>query len=142
MTSTDTTAVEAHENGHDRSTAQLVKDVSQQTSHLMRAEAKLAVREVTAKAKRGAVGGGLLAAAAVTAVYGGAGLLAALIMVVAIGLPGWAAALIIGGGLVVLAAVLGLVGTLLVRKAAPPTPDDTITSVKTDVDTVKEGARR
>ncbi|WP_034271707.1 phage holin family protein [Haloechinothrix halophila] len=141
MTATETT-VEANDNGHERSTAHLVKDVSQQTSHLMRAEAKLAVHEVTAKAKRAAAGAGLLAAAGVIALYGGAGLLAALIMVIAIALPGWAAALIVGGGLVVLGAVLGLIGALLVRKAAPPTPEDTITSVKTDVETVKEGARR
>lgn len=38
----------------DRSTVQLVKDLSEQTTHLMRTEAKLAVREVTTKAKRGA----------------------------------------------------------------------------------------
>lgn len=138
MTTAHTT--ETPENG--RSTAQLVRDVSEQTSHLMRAEAKLAVQEVSAKAKRGALGGGLLVAAAVTAFYGGAALIAALVWVIALGLPFWAAALIIGGGLIVLGALLGLGGALLVRKAAPPTPEDTITSVKTDVDTVKEGARR
>lgn len=138
MTTARTT--DAQENG--RSTTQLVRDVSQQTSHLMRAEAKLAVQEVTAKAKRGAAGGGLLIAAAVTAFYGGAALIAALVWVIALGLPFWAATLIIGGGLIVLGALLGLGGAILVRKAAPPTPDDTISSVKTDVDTVKEGARR
>ncbi|MPY96614.1 MAG: phage holin family protein [Actinophytocola sp.] len=131
---------DANENG--RSTTQLVRDVSNQTSHLLRAEAKLAVQEVTAKAKRGALGGGLVIAAAVTAFYGGAALIAAAVLVVALGLPFWAATLIIGGGLILLAALLGLGGALLVRKAAPPTPDDTITSVRTDVDTVKEGARR
>lgn len=131
---------ESHENG--RSTAQLMRDVSEQTSHLMRAEAKLAVQEMTAKAKRSALGGGLLIAAAVTAFYGGAALIAALVWVLALGLPFWAAALIIGGGLIVLGALLGLGGALLVRKAMPPTPDDTLTSVRTDVDTVKEGARR
>lgn len=143
MTNMDTSAVEHREqNPADRSTAQLMKDFSEQTSHLMRAEAKLAVREVSAKAKRGAAGGGLLAAAAVTALYGGAALVAVLILVIALALPAWASALIVGGGLVVLAGLLALVGGLLVRKAAPPTPDDTISSVKTDVDSVKESARR
>lgn len=141
MTSTQT-AGEVREDGHDRSTAQLVRDVSQQTSHLMRAEAKLAVREVTAKAKRGAAGGGLLAAAAATSFFGVAALLTALIMVIAIGLPGWAAALITGGGLVIVAALLGVAGRAMMRKASPPMPEDTITSVKTDVDSVKESAHR
>lgn len=141
MTSTHPVA-EISEDGHDRSTAQLVRDVSQQTSHLMRAEAKLAVREVTAKAKRGAVGGGLLGAAAATAFFGAAALLAAVIMVIALGLPGWAAALITGGALVIIAALLGAVGGVMMRKASPPMPGDTITSVKTDVDSVKESAHR
>ncbi|WP_280230151.1 phage holin family protein [Nocardia cyriacigeorgica] len=46
--------------------------------------------------------------------------MAAAIMALALVLPGWAAALIVGGALLVVAAVLGLLGKKNVSEAAPP----------------------
>lgn len=125
----------------DRSTAQLVKDLSEQTTHLMRSEARLAVREVTTKAKRGAVGGGLVAFAAVVALLGGGALVAFAVLALSEAMSAWAAALIVGVVLLVIAGLIGLVGGLLIKRSSPPVPRDAIDSVRQDVDVVKERAR-
>ncbi|MGH8793802.1 MAG: phage holin family protein, partial [Stackebrandtia sp.] len=56
--------VEGTSHAGDRSTAELVSDMSEQAARLLRIEARLAVREVLRKSKRGVAGGKFLAAAA------------------------------------------------------------------------------
>jgi putative superfamily III holin-X len=129
-----------HTHQTDRSMAQLVSDLSEQTTRLVRLEAALAAREVATKAKRGAVGGGMLAGALVLAGYAGAVLLAALVLGLATAMPAWTAALVVGIGVLVPAGVLALVGRTQLRRALPPIPDATLARVREDIDVIKEGA--
>ncbi|MEU4546382.1 phage holin family protein [Nonomuraea dietziae] len=124
------------------STAELVSDLSAQLSQLVRSEMRLARLELAEKGKRAGFGAGLFGGAGVMAFYGGAALVAAVILLLTSVLPAWAAAAIVAAALFVLAAILGLIGKKQVKQATPPTPEEAIASVKTDIDVVKERARR
>jgi Putative Actinobacterial Holin-X, holin superfamily III len=52
-------------------------------------------------------------------------------------IPNWAAALIVGGALLAVAAVLALVGRDRLREAAPPLPEETIETTKEDIQWAK-----
>ena len=122
----------------DRSIAQLVNDLSEQTARLARTEARLAAREMAAKARHGGFALGALGVAGILAAYAGATLLACLVLALAIVMPGWTAALLVGGALLVLAGLIALIGRAQLRKAMPPVPDDTIGRVREDIEAVKE----
>ena len=124
------------------STAQLLADLSDQVTRLVRDEVRLAQAEVAGKAKRLGVGAGLFGGAGLVALLGLNALITAAILGLAAVLPGWLAAVIIAVVLFAVAAVLALVGRKDVQQAAPPLPTETIESVKTDVATVKERGSR
>ncbi|WP_211228469.1 phage holin family protein [Glycomyces tenuis] len=117
----------------DRSVTDLVGDLTTQVAHLARVEAQLAAREVTDKAKRGAMGGGLFAAAGIVALYGGGALVAAAVFALWLVWPGWLSALAIGVVLLVIAGVLAMVGRSKLRSAMPPVPDETMENAREDV---------
>jgi hypothetical protein len=54
----------------------------------------------------------------------------------------WAAALIVTGVLFVIAGALALMGRAQLRRAVPPTPQETLGSVRADVEEIKERAHR
>jgi len=136
---TEVTAV-AYVNGADHSVGTLVKQGTEQLSQLVRQELKLAQAELTQKGKRAGVGGGLFGAAGLLAFFGiAAGIAAA---IAAIPLSVWAAALIVAGGLLLLAGILGLIGKYEVKRAVPPVPGEAVDSVKHDLETLRERARR
>ncbi|MFC4533410.1 phage holin family protein [Sphaerisporangium dianthi] len=124
------------------STADLVKNLSEDVSRLVRDEIRLATIELTRKGRRAGLGAGLFGGAGVVALYGGGALVAALILLLAQVLAPWIAALIVGVALLIAAAVLGLVGKRQVAGATPPLPEEAIRSIKADVDAVKESAHR
>ena len=126
----------------DASAGELVKHLSEQVSRLIRDELKLAEYEMTTKAKRIGRGAGMFGGSGLVALYGVGCLLAAAIIGLAIVLPAWAAALIVGGALLVVAGVVALMGKSQVSKAVPPVPEQTVESVKADVEEVKERAHR
>ena len=111
-------------------------------SRLIRDELKLAEYEMTRKAKRMGRGAGMFGGSGLVALYGVGCLLAAAIIGLAIVLPAWAAALIVGGALLVVAGVVALMGKSQVSKAVPPVPEQTVQSVKADVEEIKERAHR
>ncbi|MFE6198463.1 phage holin family protein [Streptomyces sp. NPDC057838] len=124
------------------SVGELVGQAAEQLSRLVRQEVALAKEELAEKGRRAGRGGGLLGAAGAVAYAGflamaGAGA-AALSLVV----PVWAAALIVMGVLFVIAAVLAAMGRGQLRRAAPPTPERAIGSVKADVEEIRERAHR
>jgi hypothetical protein len=122
----------------ERSLTELIGDISEQTTRLVRTEARLAAREMATKARRAGVGGGALAAAASLAAYAFALLLASLTLALATTMPAWLAALIPGAALLLAAAVAALIGRAQLRKALPPIPDDALTRLREDVDVVRE----
>ncbi|CAM2843054.1 phage holin family protein [Saccharomonospora xinjiangensis] len=125
-----------------RSVAQLVNDLSAQVSRLVRDEMKLARAEMETKGKRLGFGAGMAGAGGLMAFFGLAVLIAAAVLALALVMPAWAAALVVGGALMALAGLLALIGRRQVRKATPPVPRESIESVRKDIDIVKETMRR
>src|SRR5690606_41317088 len=81
----------------DKSVADLVKQFSEQTSHLVRDEMRLARAEMQDTARHAGKGVGLFSAAGLIALYGVAALLAGAVAALSLVLQVWAAALIVGG---------------------------------------------
>jgi hypothetical protein len=126
----------------DRPAGELVKDMSEQISHLVRDELRLAQLEMTRKGKQAGLGAGMLAGGGLVALYGLGCLIACAIIAIAGVLRPWLAALIVGAGLLLGAGLAALLGTSRLRRATPPVPQEAIGNVKADVDEVKERAHR
>jgi Putative Actinobacterial Holin-X, holin superfamily III len=126
----------------DVSTGQLIGDLTDQVSRLVRDEVRLAQAEVTQKAKRFGVGAGLFGGAGLVAILGLNALITAGILGLADVLPGWLAAVLVAVVLFAVAGVLALIGRKDVQSAAPPLPTDTIASVQADIATVRQGISR
>lgn len=124
------------------STAELVKQLSEQVTQLARDELRLAQLETTRKAKRAGLGIGMFGGSGLLALYGLGCLLAAAIIGLATAVTAWLAALIIGAALLAAAGVAALLGGGQLRKATPAIPERAVGSVKADVDEIKESAHR
>jgi hypothetical protein len=122
--------------GDQPSTGDLVSQLSEQTSRLIRDELRLAQLELTAKGKRAGAGAGLFGGAGMFALYGVACLVAAAVLGLANSLPAWAAALIVGAALFVVAGAAALVGKREIASATPPVPQEAIAGLKQDVQTL------
>lgn len=133
---------EAEQGDGPPSTGQLVSDVTEQVSRLMRDEMALARAEMTTKAKRAGLGAGLLGGGGLIALYGVGCLVAAAVLGITVALPAWLAALIIGVALLAVAGVSALAGKTEAQRATPPMPEEAVGGVQTDIETVKEHARR
>jgi hypothetical protein len=124
------------------STGQLIGQLTEQITSLVRNEARLAQAEVTQKAKRLGVGAGLFGGAGLFAFLGLAVLVAAAVLALAAVLPDWLAAVIVAVVLFAVAGVLALVGKKDVEQAAPPVPTQAIAGVQADIAAVKKGMAR
>ena len=121
----------------DPSLGELVGRLTAQTSQLVRDEIKLAQAELAQKGKRAGVGAGLFGGAGVFVVYALGCLVAAGVLGLHLVLPGWAAALVVAGVLLLLAVVVALVGKGQVAQAVPPVPQEAVASIKRDLAAVK-----
>lgn len=124
------------------STAELIRQLSEEVSRLVGDELRLAKLELTEKGRHAGLGAGLFGGAGVVALFGGGSLVAAAIMLLAQVMPGWVAAVIVGVVLLATAALLGLLGRRQVAEATPAAPERTIESIKHDIDAVRERAHR
>jgi uncharacterized membrane protein YqjE len=126
----------------DRSAGELVKQLSEQVSVLVRDELKLAQVEMTRKGKQAGVGAGLLGGGGVVCLFALGCLIACAVLAISGVVAAWLAALIVGAALLAVAGVAALLGKGRLQKAVPPVPEQTVDSVKTDVEEIKERARR
>jgi hypothetical protein len=126
----------------DASTAELVRLAAEQISRLVRDELQLARAEMSVKARRFGTGAGLFGAAGIVALYGLGALVAALILALALAMPPWLAALIGGAVLFAISGLMALLGRGQFRRATPATPEQTMNSVKADVQTVTDAVRK
>lgn len=124
-----------------RSLIELLTDVPRLVSELVTAEIEQLKAELTAKLKGLGVGAGLIAGAAVVLLFMVGVLLTAAVLALSLVMPGWAAALIVAAVLLIIAAILGWIGYVKLKATMPPMPEDTIASVKKDIDVVR-GTRR
>lgn len=133
---------EIQERGVQRSVPELVREITAQSSTLARKELELAEAELAVKAKRAGRGAGMFGGAGVLSVFGLGALTAAAILGLALVVPAWAAALIVGGVYLALAGVAALLGRVQVRRATPLAPADAAASVRDDVEWIKAHAKR
>ena len=125
----------------DASIRELVRQMSEDSSRLIRSEIRLAQTEMSAKAKNVGVGIGGFSAAGLLAFFGIGVLLAAAVLGLATQLPAWLSAVIIGVVLLVIAGIIALVAKRKVAEATPPMPERTVETVKQDVQEIKERAK-
>jgi putative superfamily III holin-X len=121
----------------NQSTAELVRQASEQISTLVRDELRQAKAELSEKGRHAGVGIGLFGGAAVMVHYAVGALLFALGLGLAEVMPGWAAALVVAAVLLVIAGIEALAGRVQLKRSTPLVPDQTIESVRADIDTVK-----
>jgi len=134
--------VEQQSSRNDQQIGDLVKQLSEQTSTLVRKELQLAQIEMTEKGKRAGIGAGLFGGAGAVALYGVGALVAAVILLLATAIEPWLSALIVAVVLLAAAGAAALMGKKQVQQAVPPQPEQAIQSAKRDVDTVKGKAGR
>ena len=124
----------------DLSLPQLMTRLSEQTGELVRAEVALARAELQRSVRHAGLGIGLLGTSGVLALYAGGVLVAAAVLALALVVPAWAAALAVGGALLLAVALAGVAGTKQVQQAPPPLRDSA-DSVREDLRTVQEARR-
>jgi membrane protein implicated in regulation of membrane protease activity len=122
--------------------AGLARQLPEQITRLVREELRLAQLEMTQKGRRAGIGAGILGGGGVVALYGVAAVVTAAILALATVLPAWASALIVGGALLAVSAVLAWLGRKRVQQAMPPVPQQAQASVEADVEEIKERVRR
>jgi len=132
----------AERNQAEASVAELVTQLTEQSSRLLRNELQLAMAEMQQKAKHAGIGAGMFGAAGIIALFGAGALVTTAILALALALPAWLSALIVTAGLFAVAGAVALVGRRQVAQATPAAPKESIERVKADVETVKEGAHR
>jgi hypothetical protein len=120
-----------------RSLVSLFAELPTLVIQLLKDEIENLKRELTAKLAKLGIGIGLFVAAALFAFFALATLIAAAVLGIATVLPAWLAALIVAGGLLLLTAILVLIGVTSLKKGLPPVPEDAISSIKKDINTVK-----
>jgi len=125
----------------EQSTSELIKHLAAQTSTLVRQELDLAKAEMTERGKQAGKGAGTLAAAAVVGLLAAGALTACLIAVLDLAMATWLAALIVMVVYAAIAGVLAVTGRKQLREATPPVPEQTIDSVKEDVQWAKTRTR-
>jgi uncharacterized membrane protein YqjE len=125
----------------ERPTSELLKQLSDQTTSLVRQEIELAKLEVREKGKKAGMGAGMFGGAGLFGLYAVGALTATIILALATFLPGWVAALIVTVIYAAIAGILALRGRSQVRDASPPMPQQAVETTKEDVRWVKTRAQ-
>jgi uncharacterized membrane protein len=124
----------------NRSSGEIIKDLVENAQEILRSEVRLAKVEITQEAKKAAQSAAIAAAGAVLAIFALGLLLWAAVYGLSLVLPMWAAALIIG-------VVVGIVAGAMITagrakmKQVNPTPETTIKSLKENAQWLKNQTR-
>ena len=124
----------------DRPLAEVAKNLTSDVSLLVRQEIELAKAEMGQKARTATPGIGMFGGAGIVALCAAGALTACAVLVFSIFLPEWAAALIVGAVLAAVAVALDRQGKERVADAGKPIPEQTIETVKEDVEWTKTRA--
>jgi uncharacterized membrane protein YqjE len=125
----------------DRGTGELLKELSDHTTTLVRKEIELAKAELGEKGKKAGQGAGMFGGAGLFAVFAFAALTTCIIVALDSAMELWLAALIVAVVYGAIAGVLALQGRNKVQEAGPPVPEQATESVKEDVEWAKTQAR-
>ena len=121
----------------DKPVGELVKQLSDHTSQLVRAEIELAKAELSEKGKQAGIGAGLFGGAGLFAVFGFGALTAGIIAILATAMATWVAAVIVAVVYFAIAGIAALMGKSRVKQAGPPVPQQAIDTTKADVEVTK-----
>jgi Putative Actinobacterial Holin-X, holin superfamily III len=125
----------------ERPLGELLKQLSEETTRLVRQEIELAKAELTQKGRQAGMGAGLFGAAGAIGFLALAALTTCFILALDAVMPAWLAALLVAVVYAAVAAVLALRGRAKVKQAVPPVPEQTIETVKEDVQWAKTQMR-
>ena len=129
----------------DRPIGQLLRELGDEISTLVRAEIALAKAEIAEKVKPAAASAGMFGGTALFGLGAFGAATAFLIALIALALPVWAAALVVTVIYGAVALVLAQTGKKKMQEAAPLVPEQTAQSVKEDIEwaktRMKSGAR-
>jgi MFS family permease len=123
------------------SLTELLRRLGQDMGTLVRQEAELAKAELRQKVQSAGASAGMFAGAYVAGMLAAGALTACFILALAEAMPGWLAALIVAVVYGVVAAVLAARGRDRLKEAAPPVPEETVETVKEDVQWLKNPTR-
>lgn len=123
------------------STGDLVKQLSEQTTTLVRKEIELAKAELSEKGKVAGQGAGMFGGAAVVGLLAAAALTTMILALLDKAMDLWVAALIVTVVYGAIAAVLAMSGKDRVKQGMPPAPEETVETVKEDVQWAKSRAK-
>jgi uncharacterized membrane protein YqjE len=125
----------------DRPVGELLKELSTQTTTLVRQELELAKAEMAEKGKQAGIGAGMFGGAGLFGLLALGSLTACVIAALATGMELWLAALIVAVVYAAVAGVLALLGRQRTREAIPPAPEQAIESTKEDVEWARTQVR-
>jgi hypothetical protein len=124
-------------NGETNGLGSSGKRLAEDLRELARLEIELAKSELASKGRNAALGIGLFVAAALGGLTLIAALVTAAILVVALAVPGWAAALVVAGFFALLTGACVLIGVKCLHSAVPPLPKQAIETSKENVEWLK-----
>jgi hypothetical protein len=125
----------------DRSLPDLLKRLSGETSQLVHQELELAKAELSEKGRQAGAGAGMFGGAGAIGLLGLAALTTCFILALAVAMPAWLAALIVAVVYGAIAAVLAARGRAKIKQATPIVPEQTMETVKEDVQWAKTQTR-
>jgi hypothetical protein len=125
----------------DRSLGELLKQLSEQTTRLVHQELELAKAELTQKGRQAGMGAGMFGGAGALGLAALGALTACFILALNAIMPAWLAALIVAVVYGIIAFVLVKQGQAKMKAMGPPVPEQTIETVKEDVEWAKTQMR-
>ena len=125
----------------DRSMGELLKQLSQETTTLVKQELDLAKAEMAEKGKHAGKGIGLFSGAGLFGLGAFLALTTAIIAALSLVMDVWLAALIVAVVYGVVAAVLAKSGQSKIKEATPAAPEQTVETLKEDVEWAKTRTR-
>ena len=124
----------------ERPVGEIASDLTRDLSLLVRQELELAKAEMAEKGKVAAPGLGMIGGGGLAGLMAAGALTACAVLVLALFLPAWLSALIVGGVLAGAAYLLVMRGKEQVGKAGSPIPEQTIETMKEDLEWAKARA--
>lgn len=131
---------DTHKTRSDDHPATLLPQAARQIGELAREEFRLAGAELAAHRRNLGFGGGLLGTAGLMGFIAVQAFAAAVIAALAVAMPVWLAALLVGVAAALAASVAAFLGKKQVARVAPAV-EEAVGSVKADVAAIKDGGR-
>ena len=131
----------ARSQSEEPSAGELVKQLSEQTKTLVKQEMRLAKVELQEKGKKVGIGAGMFGAGGLVAFFGAEALIVAIVLALSTALAPWLSALIVGVVLLAAAGAAAVLGKKQIEEATPPVPEQTVETVKEDVEHLKRRAK-